>query len=46
MSQNFLFVHKMAGRAGAEGQKSNILTQYLSRLAVDRAEISKIDLNW
>ena len=43
MSQNFLFVQKMAGRAEAEGQNSNILTQYLSRLAGDRAEILEID---
>ena len=39
MSQNFLFVRKVAGMAGAEGRNSNILTQYLSCLAWDRAEI-------
>ena len=41
-SQNFLFVQKVAGRARAEGQNSNILTQYLSCLTWDRAEILKI----
>ena len=41
-SQKFIFVGKEAGRAGAEGQNSNILTQYLSCLTWDRAEILKI----
>ena len=41
MSEKNLFVRKVASRAGAgaEGQKSNTLTQYLSRLAQFRAEI-------
>ena len=38
MPQKVLFVRKVAGRAVAEGQNSNILTQYLSRLAWDWAE--------
>ena len=33
----------MAGRAGAKGQNSNILTQYLSCFTWDRAEILRID---
>ena len=36
---NFFLVCKVAIRARAEGQISNILTQYLSCLAWDRAEI-------
>ena len=43
-NQNFLFFLKVAGRARAEGKKSNILTKYLSSLIWDHAEISKIDL--
>ena len=45
MSQKILFVRKVAGRAVAEVQKSNILTKYLSCLTWDQAEISKIYLN-
>ena len=41
MSQKNLFLRKVAARAGAKGQNSNILTQYLSYLAWDRAEIFK-----
>ena len=37
-----LFVRKMASRARAKGQNSNILTQYLSCLTWNQAEISKI----
>ena len=39
----FLFVGKVAGRAGAEGQNNNILTQYLSYLTLDQAKISIIN---
>ena len=34
MSQHFLFVRKVAGRAGAEGRIRNILTQYMSPPAI------------
>ena len=43
VSQKILFVRKVVTRAGAEGQNSNILTQYLSCVAWDWAEILKID---
>ena len=36
MSQIFLFVRKVADRAGAKGRNSNIWTQHLSRLAWDQ----------
>ena len=39
MSQIFLFVWKAAGEAGAEAQNSKILTQFMSCLAWDQAEI-------
>ena len=38
-----LFVGKVAGKAGAKGQNSNILTQCLRCLTWDQAEIKKID---
>ena len=37
-----IFVRKVTSWAGAEGQNSNILTQYLSCLTWDQAEILKI----
>ena len=39
------YCHTLISKAGAEGRISNILTQYLSHLAWDPAEILKMELN-
>ena len=45
ISQKKIVVRKVGGRAGVKGQNSNILTQYLSHLACNRAENLKKYLN-